>query len=104
MADHDPSARASTASPKATLDEMRALLRELPGPDLDARTACLAREASLTKPAGALGRLENLTEWLSTWQGRHPPTLNRPRRAACRPIRRRSRRRWSRISSPAAPR
>jgi nicotinate-nucleotide--dimethylbenzimidazole phosphoribosyltransferase len=85
MADQDPSARASAAIPraaaKATLDEMRELMRELPGPDLAARTACVAREASLTKPAGALGRLETLSEWLATWQGRHPPTINRPRTA-----------------------
>ncbi|HUA51435.1 MAG TPA: nicotinate-nucleotide--dimethylbenzimidazole phosphoribosyltransferase [Candidatus Sulfotelmatobacter sp.] len=81
MADQDPSARASSAAPTATLDEMRALMRDLPGPDLEARTACVAREAMLTKPSGALGRLETLTEWLATWQGRHPPTLNHPRTA-----------------------
>ena len=85
MADQDPAARASADMPKAaayaTLDEMRRLLADLPGPDLEARTACIAREASLTKPAGALGRLEALTEWLASWQGRHPPTLNRPRTA-----------------------
>ena len=85
MADQDPSARASAdfprAAAKATLDEMRGLMRDLPGPDLEARTACIAREANLTKPAGALGRLEALSEWLATWQGRHPPTINRPRTA-----------------------
>jgi nicotinate-nucleotide--dimethylbenzimidazole phosphoribosyltransferase len=81
MADQDPSARASVATPTASLDEMRALMRELPGPDLEARTACVAREAMLTKPAGALGRLETLTEWLATWQGRHPPTIDHPRTA-----------------------
>jgi nicotinate-nucleotide--dimethylbenzimidazole phosphoribosyltransferase len=65
--------------PKATLDEMRALVRELPGPDLEAGTAAAAREAQLTKPAGALGRLEEISLWLATWQGRHPPAMNRPR-------------------------
>src|SRR5690242_13831940 len=65
--------------PAATLNEMRALLRELPGPDLEAGTAAAAREAQLTKPAGALGRLEELSAWLATWQGRHPPSLRRPR-------------------------
>ncbi len=64
--------------PLATLDEMRALLRILPGPDLEAGRAAAAREAQLTKPAGALGRLEELVQWLA--------------------------RRWCRISSPAAPR
>jgi nicotinate-nucleotide--dimethylbenzimidazole phosphoribosyltransferase len=39
--------------------------------------ACRAREGQLTKPPGALGRLENLTEWLCAWQGRHPPKAER---------------------------
>ena len=68
-------------APKATLDEMRALLRRLPGPDLEAGTAAAAREAQLTKPAGALGRLEEIAQWMATWQGRHPPTANHPRTA-----------------------
>ena len=67
------------AEPVANFAEIRALLAELPGPDLDAATAAAGREAKLTKPAGALGRLEELTSWLATWQGRHPPRLDRPR-------------------------
>ena len=62
----------------ASLDEIRALLRELPGPDLEAREAAADRQARLTKPAGSLGRLEDLALWLATWQGRHPPQLERP--------------------------
>jgi nicotinate-nucleotide--dimethylbenzimidazole phosphoribosyltransferase len=65
--------------PTANLDEIRALLRELPGPDLDAGSAATLRQKQLTKPAGALGRLEELAVWLATWQGRHPPRLDRPR-------------------------
>lgn len=65
----------------ASLDEIRALLRELPGPDLEAGTQAAAREAQLTKPRGALGRLEELAAWLATWQGRHPPRLQHPRTA-----------------------
>ena len=68
-------------APKATLEEMRALLRRLPGPDLEAATAAAAREGQLTKPAGALGRLEEIAQWMATWQGRHPPTANHPRTA-----------------------
>lgn len=69
-----------TDSPRAlTFTEVRALVRNLPGPDLDARTATVARERRLTKPAGSLGRLEELAEWLATWQGRHPPAIRRPR-------------------------
>jgi nicotinate-nucleotide--dimethylbenzimidazole phosphoribosyltransferase len=71
----------ATGDPVATLDEMRTLLREFPGPDLEAGTAAASREAQLTKPAGALGRLEELTAWLATWQGKHPPVLRRPRTA-----------------------
>src|ERR1700730_1004414 len=67
--------------PLATLDEMRALIADLPGPDLEAGTAAAAREAQLTKPAGALGRLEELAQWLATWQGKHPPTMAHPRTA-----------------------
>lgn len=56
---------------------LRALLQGLPNADGEAVSACRAREAELTKPAGALGRLEELTEWLCAWQGRHPPRLER---------------------------
>src|SRR5216683_5794553 len=65
--------------PPADLDEIRALLTHLPGPDLEAGTAAALRERQLTKPASALGRLEELAAWLATWQGRHPPRLDHPR-------------------------
>ena len=66
-------------SPEALADlaAVRALLRDLPGPDAAAAAACRTREAELTKPAGALGRLEELAAWLCAWQGRHPPALER---------------------------
>lgn len=67
------------AEPVANLDEMRALLVHLPGPDLEGGTAAAARQAQLTKPAGSLGRLEELAIWLATWQARHPPRLDHPR-------------------------
>jgi nicotinate-nucleotide--dimethylbenzimidazole phosphoribosyltransferase len=63
----------------ATFDEMRRILRDLPGPDLEARTAVVQREAGLTKPPGALGRLEAIAEWLAAWQGRAQPRVERPR-------------------------
>ena len=65
--------------PAASLAEIRALLAHLPGPDRDAGSAAAAREVQLTKPAGALGRLEELAAWLATWQGRYPPRLEHPR-------------------------
>src|SRR5438874_8932882 len=65
--------------PAVNLEEIRALMAHLPGPDLEAGAAAALREQQLTKPAGALGRLEELAAWLASWQGRHPPTLNHPR-------------------------
>lgn len=65
----------------ASFDEIRALLPELPGPDLESGTAAAQRQRQLTKPAGSLGRLEEIAEWLATWQGRHPPRMERPRTA-----------------------
>ncbi|WP_159710001.1 nicotinate-nucleotide--dimethylbenzimidazole phosphoribosyltransferase [Geminicoccus flavidas] len=49
----------------------------LPPPDSAALAAARQREATLTKPAGALGRLEEVTAHLCAWQGRHPPRLDR---------------------------
>ncbi len=63
----------------ATFEEIRALMRELPGPEIQAASQALAREKELTKPEGSLGRLEEISAWLATWQGRHPPRLERPR-------------------------
>jgi nicotinate-nucleotide--dimethylbenzimidazole phosphoribosyltransferase len=63
----------------ATFEEMRRILRELPGPDLAAQTEVLRRQAELTKPPGSLGRLEEIAEWLAAWQGRAQPRVERPR-------------------------
>ncbi|UTW51841.1 nicotinate-nucleotide--dimethylbenzimidazole phosphoribosyltransferase [bacterium SCSIO 12827] len=52
-------------------------LTDLPGPDTDAQAAVRARDAVLTKPAGSLGRLEEITEWLAGWQGRAEPRADR---------------------------
>jgi len=62
----------------SSLDEIRALLRELPGADETSGAAAEARQPQLTKPPGSLGRLESLAVWLARWQGRHPPTMARP--------------------------
>jgi nicotinate-nucleotide--dimethylbenzimidazole phosphoribosyltransferase len=72
---------ANLPEPVANFGEIRALLAALPGPDLEAGTAAITRERQLTKPAGALGRLEDLASWLATWQAKHPPTVNHPRTA-----------------------
>ena len=59
-------------------DDIRALLARMPGPDKDAVGRARAREAELVKPPGALGRLEEIAEWLAAWQGKTPPTVARP--------------------------
>ena len=67
-----------TSSSGLPFDDFRALIAKLPGPDEAAVAAVRARDAVLTKPAGSLGRLESIVEWLAAWQGKAPPTVNRP--------------------------
>ncbi|MDR9395464.1 MAG: nicotinate-nucleotide--dimethylbenzimidazole phosphoribosyltransferase [Roseovarius sp.] len=52
-----------------TLDAFTEILRRLPGPDDGARTGAAARNGQLTKPPGALGRLEELAQWYCAWRG-----------------------------------
>lgn len=52
-----------------------AALAELPGPDAQAIAAAARRQAQLTKPAGSLGRLEEIALFLAGWQARERPTL-----------------------------
>jgi nicotinate-nucleotide--dimethylbenzimidazole phosphoribosyltransferase len=65
-------------APLASFDGLRARLRQLPAADAAAAAAARARQAELTKPPGALGRLEELAIWLAAWQGREFPALERP--------------------------
>src|SRR4051812_7452808 len=65
--------------PTNDLADMRRIVAEFPGPDREAAQRTAAREAVLTKPAGALARLEEITAWMATWQGKHPPTVEHPR-------------------------
>ena len=46
---------------------------EIAAPDPAAAAAARARQAQLTKPAGALGRLEDLSVWVSSCQSTCPP-------------------------------
>lgn len=62
----------------ASLDAFRAVLRgPLPAPDAAAVQGARARDAVLTKPPGALGRLEEVAAFLAGWQGRAVPRLER---------------------------
>lgn len=62
----------------ATLADLRALLASLPQADASATAAAQARNSQLTKPPGALGRLEDLAIWLAGWQGRASPRITAP--------------------------
>jgi nicotinate-nucleotide--dimethylbenzimidazole phosphoribosyltransferase len=53
-------------------DDIRALLQNMPGVDATALAAAREREAQLTKPAGSLGRLEEIAEFMAAWQGKKP--------------------------------
>ena len=66
-------------NPFSSFDEMRRILRDLPGPDQEAQTKVVQRQTELTKPPGSLGRLEEIAEWLAAWQGRASPRVERPR-------------------------
>lgn len=62
----------------STLAEFEALLGTAPAIDATARTAAQAREAALTKPPGALGRLEDLAAWYCGWRGAQRPCIDAP--------------------------
>jgi nicotinate-nucleotide--dimethylbenzimidazole phosphoribosyltransferase len=66
-------------APPANFEEIRKILRHLPGPDQTAQTEVVKRQMELTKPPGSLGRLEEIAEWLACWQGRAHPRVDRPR-------------------------
>lgn len=67
-----------TPPPFATPDAFRARLADLPGPDDAAMAAARDRDAQLTKPPGALGRLEDLARWYAGWRGTGRPELRAP--------------------------
>lgn len=60
------------------LDDVRRLLREMPLADEDAAASARAREGQLTKPPGALGRLEDLAVWYRGWRGGARAEITRP--------------------------
>jgi nicotinate-nucleotide--dimethylbenzimidazole phosphoribosyltransferase len=64
--------------PKKPFDDIRVLLKDLPGRDAEASARTAWRESQLIKPPGALGRLEDISNWLSAWTGKSPPQVTRP--------------------------
>lgn len=57
-------------------DAFAQTLAQLPAPDAAARKAAAARQAELTKPAGSLGRLEEIAIFMAGWQGRERPVTD----------------------------
>lgn len=68
----------NTPRPFQTLSAFRATLARAPAPSAEARAEAEARNAQLTKPPGALGRLEELALWAAGWQGTARPHCDRP--------------------------
>jgi nicotinate-nucleotide--dimethylbenzimidazole phosphoribosyltransferase len=56
-----------------------AALQEMPVASATARAAALSRQGELTKPAGSLGRLEELALFMAGWQDTPRPRLDRVR-------------------------
>ncbi len=62
----------------APFDDIRALFESFSDIDENCVTQVKRHDASLTKPPGSLGRLEDIAEWLSGWQRNYPPKVDRP--------------------------
>ncbi|MDO6482878.1 nicotinate-nucleotide--dimethylbenzimidazole phosphoribosyltransferase [Shimia thalassica] len=62
----------------STLDEFRALLADAPQVDSKAMGEAEERNGQLTKPPGALGRLEDMAIWYAGWRGNPRPSIEAP--------------------------
>ena len=60
------------------LDSFRSLLASAPAQDRAALSAAEDRNGQLTKPPGALGRLEDLAIWYGGWRGTDRPRIEAP--------------------------
>src|SRR6476659_6270047 len=61
----------------ASLADIRAFCRDLPGGDQRFADMAAHRQQNLTKPPGSLGRLEEPPTWLARWPGREKPLRER---------------------------
>ncbi|MBS0124001.1 nicotinate-nucleotide--dimethylbenzimidazole phosphoribosyltransferase [Thetidibacter halocola] len=59
----------------SSLAAVAAMARTLTHADAEAAEAARARQMSLTKPPGSLGRLEELAVWMAGWQGGARPSV-----------------------------
>ncbi|QGK69397.1 nicotinate-nucleotide--dimethylbenzimidazole phosphoribosyltransferase [Allosaccharopolyspora coralli] len=63
-----------------TASDRQVAFAEVPAPDEQAHREAVARQEQLTKPAGSLGKLEDLGVWVASRQGACPPRpFARPR-------------------------
>lgn len=67
-----------SAAPCDTREAFCALLANLPNPSAQAKQDAEARNGQLTKPPGALGRLEELAIWYASWRGNGRPNMDHP--------------------------
>ena len=64
--------------PFSSLAEFRALLSAAPSLDTEAKAGAEERNGQLTKPPGALGRLEDLSIWYASWRANPRPSIENP--------------------------
>ena len=62
----------------SSFKDFRVLLAAGPGPDTEAADGAEARIGQLTKPPGALGRLEDMAIWYAGWRGDAQPQISAP--------------------------
>ncbi len=75
-----PFAMHTTSDP---FQAIRDSLASLPTASAESVAAVQARQACLTKPAGSLGRLEEIVAFLAAWQAKAVPTLEHPLVLVC---------------------
>ncbi|MGE3244700.1 MAG: nicotinate-nucleotide--dimethylbenzimidazole phosphoribosyltransferase [Beijerinckiaceae bacterium] len=66
------------SAPAQPFDDIRALFAQMPEASPSACAAVELRERELVKPAGSLGRLEEIAAWVAAWQDRESPRIDRP--------------------------
>ncbi|HCP80131.1 MAG TPA: nicotinate-nucleotide--dimethylbenzimidazole phosphoribosyltransferase [Octadecabacter sp.] len=65
-------------APFSSLSEFRAMLEAATGPDMASIAGAKERNGQLTKPPGALGRLEELAIWYAGWRDTDRPSIENP--------------------------
>lgn len=71
----------TTSPDRRPFDDVRQLIATLPPGEEAAALAARDRQAELTKPAGSLGRLEDIAVWLAAWSGGRGVGVKRPQAA-----------------------